>query len=889
MDIWVFLGLIVLAIPLAGVAGLVFALQARGRIETLEKRLVTVERELARRAAEAPRPATEQTPAPSPAAVSRPAPPASPQPAPAASKSALPPSAARAPVPSQPKPASRSLEELIGARWSVIVGGVALALGGIFLVRYSIEQGWLGPAARVTFGALFSAALLILAERMRRAEAKRGTPRRAIDIPAVLTSAGAVSAFGTVYAAYALYGFLSPAAAFVALGLVALATLVAAALHGPIVGAVGLIGAHAAPLLISSEEPNAWALYIYLLAPTAAAFAVARRRSWPGLAVAAGVAAFLWAGLAVIGVAPADAAVLLVYSAALIALAAFMHSGGRLQAPELPEIDPISSGLIGLFGLIAAVCPAIDGFGQAALGATGGILAAMLALAVWASGLAPVAAVGAGLAALVALSFDDQALAAVAEITSFPAPGETAHSAGVESFLVFSGALGAIYLLGGSFAARLKPALPAWRTGLLAASSVAAPLALMAIAYWRVSAFAPDLRFAGLTVLLALAFTWLTEDAARREAKGAASPMVTASYAVGAAAALGLALAMAMREGALTVALSFLAMALGFVAVKRPIRALGWLAIAACAIVLARIAIDPRIVGDGLGTTPIFNASLWGYGAPAAAFWLGSRQFDKVGQTLAANVLEALSLVFALLLGFCQARHLAHGGDMTAPSVKLVEAGLDATVAFALAAVAGRVGLGRASPPLKWGALILGAIGVAASLAGLLVGANPVFSGEPVSGGLLINDLLPGYLVPAVAAFMAARFAAEGRPAWMRRALGAAALALAFAWVTLLVRRYFQGPDLSGPDAGDAEWYAYSLVWLVFGLALLAAGVARRSQMLRAGSALVIVAVSLKVFLFDLAGLDGVWRALSFIGLGGVLICVGLVYQRLLMPKPAPA
>ena len=35
-----------------------------------------------------------------------------------------------------------------------------------------------------------------------------------------------------------------------------------------------------------------------------------------------------------------------------------------------------------------------------------------------------------------------------------------------------------------------------------------------------------------------------------------------------------------------------------------------------------------------------------------------------------------------------------------------------------------------------------------------------------------------------------------------------------------------------------------------------------------------------KVFVIDLAGLAGIWRALSFIGLGLVLVGIGYVYQR---------
>jgi uncharacterized membrane protein len=37
-----------------------------------------------------------------------------------------------------------------------------------------------------------------------------------------------------------------------------------------------------------------------------------------------------------------------------------------------------------------------------------------------------------------------------------------------------------------------------------------------------------------------------------------------------------------------------------------------------------------------------------------------------------------------------------------------------------------------------------------------------------------------------------------------------------------------------------------------------------------------------------MSDLTGFYRALSFIGLGLVLVCIGLLYQRLLFPQRAP-
>ena len=59
------------------------------------------------------------------------------------------------------------------------------------------------------------------------------------------------------------------------------------------------------------------------------------------------------------------------------------------------------------------------------------------------------------------------------------------------------------------------------------------------------------------------------------------------------------------------------------------------------------------------------------------------------------------------------------------------------------------------------------------------------------------------------------------------------------------------------------------------------------SQPARLASAAVVILTTGKVFLYDLAGVQGVYRAFSFIGLGIVLIGIGLLYQRLLFP-PRP-
>ncbi len=305
--------LVALAIPAAAIAGFFMALGARNRLSQVESRLTALEGALARaaRAAEvaalsvaAPRPAPTAAPPPSEpekeaepieaAAPPEQAPGESPAPVPEAAVSAPPPSP---PPPSPPAPAEPepSFEERLGTRWVVWVGGVALALGAVFLVRYTIEQGLIGPGVRIMLGALFAAALIAAGEWSRRRETLSGVPGLPqASIPAILTAAGTVAAYATAYAAYALYGFIGPGAAFGLLGVVGLATLAAALLHGPALAGLGLVGAYVTPFLISTKEPNFWALYLYLAVVTAAAFALARLRLWRWLAVAAVAFSALW-------------------------------------------------------------------------------------------------------------------------------------------------------------------------------------------------------------------------------------------------------------------------------------------------------------------------------------------------------------------------------------------------------------------------------------------------------------------------------------------------------------------------------------------------------------------------------------------------------------------
>ena len=183
------------------------------------------------------------------------------------------------------------------------------------------------------------------------------------------------------------------------------------------------------------------------------------------------------------------------------------------------------------------------------------------------------------------------------------------------------------------------------------------------------------------------------------------------------------------------------------------------------------------------------------------------------------------------------------------------------------------------------GAQIIAVLTLIGIVVGLLFVDNPYFTGDSVGTGRFFNLVLLCYLLPAILAGALAITYQRTRNETFRNVAAITSIVLALAYLTLQVRALFQGPVLSGPAMSDAEGYTYSAVWLAFAVLLLLIGIVRQSKAVRLASAAVMLLTIAKVFLIDMAGLTGVWRAFSFIGLGAVLVGIGLLYQRLLFPK----
>ncbi len=242
-----------------------------------------------------PRPTVPPAPATTPPSPAIPSKPVSPPPAfaqapaggPAGAEAAAgkppsapprPPAPPRAPVPPPPPPAGRSfdLETLVGKNLFPAAAGIALVIGAVFFLKYSIDAGWLQPPVRVAIGIIVSIALLVVCE-MKAA-------RRYPSLANAMDAAAIAILFSTFFSAHALWNLIPAGVTF---GLLAVVTAVAVLLsirrESLFIAVLGLLGGFATPALLSTGENRPIPLFTYLLLLNVGLAWVAYSRGWPML------------------------------------------------------------------------------------------------------------------------------------------------------------------------------------------------------------------------------------------------------------------------------------------------------------------------------------------------------------------------------------------------------------------------------------------------------------------------------------------------------------------------------------------------------------------------------------------------------------------------------
>jgi len=749
-------------------------------------------------------------------------------------------------------PVRKSLwsREDVMAKLPVWLGALAMALSGAFLVKYSFDRGWLGPAARVLTGLAFGAGMMVLGDRFFN---------KARLVGHGLVAAGVAVVYAALLAAVNLYDLLSPAAGF---ALMALNTAVAVAMsvrHGRIVVVIGMIGGFMTPMWIGSETRQPGLLFMYLFLLQVGLLVVGQRRKWWPVSLVTLLFSLFWAG-SWIATSPDLAPDRVPASLFLLASAvSFVRAGWGARDRGLKH----ASAWVGLAG-------------------AGGSLA-LLAILVGATrfdmiewGFFGILAVGAVVLSWRAPAYRGLAvLAAAAAALLLASWGVSVGREEIGRLVTVAVTAGLFFTLSG-FAA-MWDARPTWFWAALSSGSTLGIVVALVPGLDRVF---PDMAYWPVCLAAALLPAAFAVLAHRGRDRLEDARYCLAAYAVSASALVTLALGLDLERAFLTSALAVEIPVLIWLAgrFRIPFLKRGGLVLALA--VAVRLLLNPAVLGYPLGDGLVFNWLLYGYGLPILAFIAAARLFRRDGQDNIADLLESGACLFGWVFTLLEVRHIFHPGNLLAETISVTELSTYVAVGMAYALLLRFVHRHTGRRQFEIGGMIAGAASSVLAVPYLAGVLNPLWERFAVGETPVFNLLLPIYGIPLLLAIaLAGRYRADDRKG-LARVVSATAVLLGFTLLSLEIRQLFHGAYLKGGIASGAELYSYSVAWILFAVGLLVLWRYRGGMVLKYGSTLFMALAVGKVFLYDTANLQDLYRVLSLFGLGLVLLGLSWFYQR---------
>lgn len=784
----------------------------------------------------------------------------------------------------------KNLEESLSSRWMVWVGGLAIALGGGFLVKYSIDAGLLSPLIRVSFGFIMGVALTLGGEILRQKRTNLEVLKGAPDyLPSAISAAGLFSAFAAIYASYALYDLMPALGAFIALALLSFVASGLAWYQGRFFAYLGLIGGIIVPALVTTGPPSAWGLFPYLLVIITASLWVSRQKAWTDVAATTLILALMWVIIWI----PTNWA-----TGDIIPVGSYLLLLGILNAVLLSGASPdrltdnsfkgmlrgsvithISDGVMITIVLLMVSLVRIDHYSTMGL--------ALLTLGLLAQAYAVHRSPAADFGGMMALAgglflFATWHVANLFEFNASLVPFDQLKTAwaptsppGLEKFLaavlIFTGATGfAIYL-------RLAALM---RQNVWASLGAIVPVLMLIITYWRIEDWGTSLTFAFVAVILAAFFVLAVIRLSSAHKPKNLVPL--AAYAAGATTVISLGIAMVLRDAWLSFALALQIAALGHIWRLTGVRGLRTLALLLASIVFIRLTLNGSIFDYGGGQSlPVVNWLFYGYALTAGLFAYAAHLFRQDGpEDRLMSALKAGAILLAVGFVTLELRVLFNDSHDLSTFPSQLETALQA------------INWAAATCLLFWFEVknndaLLGRLRrfmTLVTLFGLIVGGgliNNVFFGKSGVGTTPIFNLqLLQFLIPGLLYGLKAYIARRANKPRSQKLYGGLAFLVIWFWCTAEV---YNGFHPGGVDIPAAAWegYAYSLVWLLYAVVLLLAGLRFQQATIRKAGLTVLGIVVLKVFVFDMSQMEGLARALSFMGLGGALLGLGYLYQRL--------
>lgn len=778
-------------------------------------------------------------------------------------------------------PGKGGFEFNFGKKLPVWIGGIALAFAGFFLVKYSIDMGWLTKEVRIVLGLVFGCGMIIGASYIRL---KKPNMADGVRIGQALTGAGIADLYATIYAATMMFELVPRVTGFMGMALVTASAVLLSVRHGMPIAILGLLGGFLTPVLIHTGHGNAPALFSYLFMLVIGFFSVIVMLSWWILAIPVLLLAFLWVPVWMMipgYFQPTDGLYMGIFLLAVATVAIFA-SGRSMSTGKPQDADwGKSLGYLAIAGcvvLMAIVTGRCD-----------------FALEDWAL----YAILGAG---VMGLSYFKPEMYSVAPWLTMGAslamlalwwrvPDETYFHVLLGFALLYNG--GSFFLL------RANPSLKT--AGLLSAAS----LGFYGLAYARLSekiypllelekteilhvwGFAA-MALGGLYTLLTVRLMQLFRgDDALRQRLLAVSTLTATAF-------LSIALTIEVRNEFMAVAFAAQMLAVCWVNLKVDIRALRNIAAILFGIFVflmgqQLLMLFAVVINSLFGATvdlwhgrlPLAEDPMFQLGLPMVMVGLSSYLLQRQRDGKLAEIFEMATVgLGALLLYYVMRNVFRVDPSVMFPPVGFFQRGITTNLFFAAGLAVVYAGRQLSRRALIWSGTAVFLMAVFRVFWFDFIISNPLFDAKmAVGSAFLFNSLMFPYLLPCFWLWLEER--PQLRLVTMSPILrGGIMLSLIFTYITLNVRQSFHGSILAGGGTSHAEFYTYSAVWLMLGAFLLFFGTLRKDRPMRVASLVLVILTIGKVFLFDAAELEGLYRVFSFMGLGLSLLALSWFYTR---------
>lgn len=759
--------------------------------------------------------------------------------------------------------------------WMVWLGAICVGLAGIFLAAYSIEQDYLGPQARLSLGLLVGLLLHVAAEVLRR------RVRLHYEALAGLAAGASVVLYATLLASVQLYELWPTGLVFFLLAAVSLGTMVLALWHGPLIAIVGLVGAYAVPLLLGDSGGNLNILLGYCFVVACSGFWLLSRvyRSWL-LALTLGGALVWWA---LVVTADAQLLGLLIYLVALAHAAMVLPIGNYLSYRQYSDQPPCST-LGAFFGfdspasrdrVIALVVLLIAFATNMHLGqynSAAPLPWILMTLILWAIHerddafrLVPWLWVP---TTLISITLSHLSWGAV--WPAFPLSfGETGNVVLLYSVMLF--------LCGYALAVHASPRHPNQYPALSLSLATLTPLGCLTL-LWVLN---PHGFEAWYWAAVCIGLGAFYADRARRRWRTVADAQVVWWF-IAAHGAYSLGAVMALSQASLTLALAVQVATIVWLMQRIKLQVLRWLLRAVMTLIIVRLTLNPWLPDYATSSRLAADTWVfWTYGGTLACVALA--RWLATGMTASQRWLEGAMLhLLVLFIAVC-VRYVLYDGEVFVWRYGFTEASLYTSLLAALGLVyAVRARRADASAALMRAIAALLQLASVAQYLWLATVKNPLWERVDALGSTpLANLLLLSYGLPVVLFALASRWGVKE----LRRAMSVLAAGALWWFITLEVRHLWHGQLWWQDVMSNGELYSYSMSWLLLAVAaMLFGGWKQHQDAYRGGMALLVVVIA-KLFLFDLSDLTGLWRVLSFMGMGLCLLGLGWVHQLTLRQR----